>query len=65
MTPDTPSLPSRAARITPQRTKSVPVTFGARPYRDREVMRPWTKGVRLPGWTPRVALEDGIRRMED
>ena len=39
------------------------VTFGGRPYRPREVMTPWSAGAPVPGWSPRVRLEDGIRRM--
>ena len=37
------------------------IRWGARPYREREVMSPWQKGRRLPGWRPVVTLEDGIR----
>lgn len=44
--------------------RSLDVHFGARPYRDREVMTPWQSGPRLPGWRSAVSLEDGIRRME-
>lgn len=38
----------------------LPVTWGARPYRDREVMRPWHTGPRLPGWHAIVPLEAGL-----
>jgi nucleoside-diphosphate-sugar epimerase len=38
------------------------VEWGARPYREREVMAPWTRGETLPGWRPRVGLAEGIRR---
>ena len=37
------------------------VEFGARPYRDREVMVPWDRYQPVPGWTPTCPLEDGIR----
>lgn len=40
--------------------RSLPIAWGARPYREREVMQPWT-GPSLPGWTPRIALLDGFR----
>ena len=40
------------------------IKWGAKPYREREVMTPWTKGERLPGWSPAVSLQEGIRRME-
>lgn len=39
----------------------VRVRWGARPYRPREVMVPWS-GPRLPGWRPRVRLAEGLRR---
>ncbi len=40
--------------------REVPVRWGGRPYRANEVMEPW-RGPRLPGWQPRISLEDGIR----
>lgn len=36
------------------------VNWGARPYRPREVMDP-VPGPPLPGWSPRVTLEEGLR----
>jgi nucleoside-diphosphate-sugar epimerase len=39
----------------------IPVNFGAKPYRPREAMVPWTDGVSLPGWSPNVPLSDGLR----
>lgn len=36
--------------------------WGARPYREREVMTPWRGGKRLPGWRARVTLAEGFRR---
>ena len=38
------------------------VAFGAKPYRDREVMKPWA-GVPVPGWKPAIPLEEGLRRV--
>lgn len=43
----------------------LPVQWGGRPYRKREVMIPWREGRALPGWYPQVGLEEGIRKMED
>jgi nucleoside-diphosphate-sugar epimerase len=40
--------------------RDVPVRWGARPYRAREVMTPWKGGQTLPGWQPRVTLRDGL-----
>jgi nucleoside-diphosphate-sugar epimerase len=42
--------------------KPLPITFGARAYRDREVMEPW-QGPRLPGWHSKISLRDGLRRL--
>ncbi|MDQ1439319.1 MAG: UDP-glucose 4-epimerase [Acidimicrobiaceae bacterium] len=41
--------------------RTVNVTWGARPYRPREMFTPWEAGPPLPGWKPEVALADGIR----
>lgn len=43
--------------------RPLPVNFGGRPYRPREVMRPWRGGIPVPGWEPRVALHDGLREL--
>lgn len=42
----------------------VPVDFGALPYRDREVMNPWSNYSTIPNWSPQIQLEDGLSRME-
>jgi len=42
----------------------LPIEWGGRPYRDREVMVPWNSGTAVPGWQPKVGLEEGIRQME-
>jgi nucleoside-diphosphate-sugar epimerase len=49
------------ARVT---GRAVPVRWGGRPYREREVMEPWSRGRELPGWRAAVDLEEGIRRVE-
>jgi nucleoside-diphosphate-sugar epimerase len=36
--------------------------WGAREYRDREVMDPWL-GETLPGWRPSIPLRDGLRQL--
>ena len=40
--------------------RQLPIEWGGRPYREREVMVPW-EGPVLPGWEPEVRLEEGIR----
>lgn len=44
--------------------RRVNISWGARPYRRREVMVPWSGGVPLPGWAPRILLEEGLRTLE-
>lgn len=39
------------------------LVWGGRPYPERQVMNPWNQGKILPGWTPKINLEEGIRRM--
>ena len=39
------------------------IRWGARPYRRREVMVPWSGGLPIPGWKPQVRLEEGIARV--
>lgn len=43
--------------------RPVPVNLGAKPYREREVMTLWDKGVRLPGWSPLIGLDEGLKRL--
>lgn len=41
------------------------IDWGGRPYRNREVMVPWSTGASLPEWHPTISLEEGIRRLLD
>jgi nucleoside-diphosphate-sugar epimerase len=41
--------------------REVRVRWGARPNRDDEMLEPWDIGPELPGWRPRVPLEEGLR----
>lgn len=36
------------------------ITWGGRPYREREVMMPWNRGAILPGWQAKIRLDQGI-----
>ena len=36
------------------------IMWGEKPYRKREVMMPWNKGTKIPGWKPKVSIEEGI-----
>ncbi len=41
---------------------SLRIDWGAKPYRPREVMRPWN-GPAMPGWTPEISLRQGLRQL--
>ena len=41
--------------------ESLDITWGARPFRPREVMTTWRGEELLPGWQPKVTLQSGIR----
>ncbi|MFA6146755.1 MAG: NAD(P)-dependent oxidoreductase [bacterium] len=43
--------------------RSIPIRWGDRPYRPREMMRPWSRGLPLPGWRPAISLQDGFRQL--
>lgn len=43
--------------------RNLNIIWGGRPYKEREVMIPWTKGEVVPGWKPQVTLNDGIKLM--
>ncbi|MDQ6598585.1 NAD-dependent epimerase/dehydratase family protein [Bacillus salipaludis] len=43
--------------------KSLPIEWGKRPYRIREVMVPWNQGIILPNWYPKFDLETGIKKI--
>ncbi len=40
--------------------KTLNITWGKRPYRNREVMLPWNRGTTIPGWKQNTSLEDAI-----
>ncbi len=48
------------AEVTKQ---TVNVNWGARPYRYREVMVPWNRGIRLPNWQATIKLADGFNQL--
>ncbi len=43
--------------------KKLNINWGERPYRQREVMKPWSKGRELPGWKATIDLYDGLKNM--
>jgi len=38
------------------------ITWGERPYRNREVMYPWDKGEVVPGWKQNTSLKNAIQK---
>lgn len=42
-------------------SKKVLINWGKRPYRRREVMKPYDGGEVLPNWKPNISLEEGLR----
>ncbi len=42
--------------------KKLSIEWGGRPYRQREVMIPWTKFQTLPDWNPKINLRAGIQK---
>lgn len=38
------------------------INWGQRPYREREVMRPWEGGEPVPGWKPKYSLAQAIQK---
>ncbi|MDP2300170.1 MAG: NAD-dependent epimerase/dehydratase family protein, partial [Actinomycetota bacterium] len=57
--PDAVTLHELVAVFERATGTSVPVEWGARPYRPGEIMAPWT-GETLPGWAPSIGLVEGL-----
>lgn len=43
--------------------EKLPIAFGERPYREREIMNPWNKGKKHPLWIPKYNLKQGITHL--
>jgi nucleoside-diphosphate-sugar epimerase len=39
------------------------IKWGGKTYREREVMLPWEHGRVVPGWQPKISLEEGLKRL--
>ena len=50
------------ARLETLTGQTIPIAWGERAYRPREVMKPW-RGEALPGWRPQRTLDDGLAEM--
>lgn len=42
----------------------LPINWGGRPYRKREVMKVCDRGIVLTGWKPKIQLEEGLNRLK-
>ncbi len=51
------------AEIEKNKGQKFSIRWGARPYRKREVMIPWTGGEALPGWKAKISFSEGIREL--
>lgn len=40
--------------------KKLNINWGKKPYKNREIMSPWGKGNNVPGWKPKIPLEQAI-----
>ena len=56
------TLQQVAATLEEAAGRRLPLQFGQRPHRPREVMHPW-EGPVLPEWTPQISLLEGFRNL--
>lgn len=45
-----------------QTNKKLNVNFGILPYRDRQIMKPYTPFENLPNWSAKVSVQDGLSK---
>ncbi len=50
-----------AALISDIAGRPAPIDWGGRPYREREIMKPYNGFAPVPGWAPRITLEAGLK----
>ena len=43
--------------------KKLMIEWGKLQYRPRQIMYPWAKGKLLPGWEPKINLQEGIKQL--
>lgn len=59
------SLRAVTEKMAALANRPLPVHFGARPYPPHQCMRPWFGQPLLPGWQPRIPLEQGLQQLID
>lgn len=57
------SLKTLASLFETASGKKLNIAWGAKPYRDREVRKPYARFEWLPGWKPEISLKQGIERL--
>ncbi len=55
------SLRELASLFEKTTNKKLNINWGARPYRQREVMKPWDNGIIVPQWESKTSIEEGIK----
>jgi len=44
---------------------TLPIKWGGRSYRAREIMIPWSQHSALPGWEPKTSLREGLTKIKN
>jgi nucleoside-diphosphate-sugar epimerase len=57
------SLQELAVAVEQVTGYAIQAEWGALPYRDREVMQPWSNYEKLPGWQASITLEEGLKML--
>ncbi len=57
------SLQGLVAAFEESTKLTVPVRWGGRPYRAREFFKDWRFDSPLPGWSPSISLQEGLKRV--
>ncbi len=56
------SLKELATLFEEATNSTLNIKWGAREYREREVMNPWNNGVKVPGWKQQFSLKEAIQQ---
>lgn len=57
------SLKQLAIKFEQISERKLHINWGGCSYKDREVMTVWNDGLKVPGWQPRISLNEGLRQM--
>jgi nucleoside-diphosphate-sugar epimerase len=59
----TPTLREIVSIYEEEIGSKLPIAWGERSYREREVMETWSRGIPIEGWQPQISLREGIRKV--